>query len=356
MRIVEIEATNLCNAACLMCPREALTRPKGHMSWETFRTVADKVLAHGQTQLFSFSGMGEPLLNSNIAKFIGHVSPHVQTILTTNGFLLSNEIINSLLEAGLHGLTLSFDGADAESYERIMVNLRFERTQDSVRRLVSMANGRLNVMANVTVSKLTKDQLPAIRARLNEMGIEHIIYSHCHSRGGNLQDSSICDTPASTLLERCDIFATTTFVAWNGSVLACCQDLAGVGVLGDLAQMTIDELAMKRARVLEEGVHFPMCPDCDDLNRLATENPPPGGSLSEWIYRLYESEDSRQAALTQALRLTESDVAELRSQLVAYEEENLQLRQLVSGYEQGRLMRLMRWMHEKRHGLGRGKP
>jgi hypothetical protein len=323
------------------------------MSWETFRTVADKVLAHGRTRLFSFSGMGEPLLNSNIARFIGRVSPHVETILTTNGFLLSNDVINALLEAGLHSLTLSFDGADAESYERIMANLRFERTQDAIRRLVSTASGRLNVMANVTVSKLTKDQLPAIRARLNEMGIEHIIYSKCHSRGGSLQDGSICDTPPSPLDTRCDIFAATTFVAWDGYVLACCQDLAGVGMMGDLTQMTMPELAMERARILEEGVHFPMCPECNDLYRAAEESPPPGGSLSEWIYRLYESEDSRQAALTQALRLTESDVVKLRSQLVAYEEENLQLRQLVSSYEQGRFIRLMRWLHEKRRGLDR---
>ncbi len=353
MRVIEIEATNLCNARCLMCPREALSRPKGRMTWPTFQAVADRALAFGQTRSFSFSGFGEPLLNRDLVSFIAYVSPHVETMLTTNGFLLDEPTIAGLLEAGLHHLVISFDGADAETYERIMVGLDFERTQAAVRRLVALDNPRLELTANVTVSKLTRDLLPVIKAHLNQLGIEDITYSLCHSRGGWLRDRTICSTPPPPPTERCDIFARTTFVAWDGSVLACCQDLGGEGFMGNLSQMSMQELADQRARVMEEGVSFPMCAECNDFYRLSDDQPPPGATLNEWIYRLYESEDSRQAGLTQALRSTEHELASVRAERDALQEETIHLRRLVSDYENGRFMRLMRWFQAQRKRLSK---
>lgn len=355
MKIIEIEATNFCNASCLMCPRDKLTRPKGHMSWETFRLIADKLLAFGQTEAFSFSGIGEPLLNPHLVRFITYVSPSVDTFLTTNGSLLSESTVDALLEAGLHLLILSFNGADAETYERIMVNLDFERAVETIQQLTGRAAARLSVAANVTVSSLTRHQLPAIQQRLSNMGIEHIIYSLCHSRGGSMHDSTLCDPLSPPSTSRCDIFTDTTFVAWDGLALACCQDVAGAAVLGDLTKMPVEELAAIRASILENGVSFPMCPECDDINRLCHDKPPLGATLNEWIYRLYESEDSRTTALTEALRLTEEQLADTRSQLATLEVENARLQRTVAGYERGRFIRLMRWLHDQWDHLLKGR-
>jgi hypothetical protein len=319
MKILEIEATNLCNASCLMCPRDELTRPKGHMG------------------------------------FITYVSPQVETFLTTNGSLLNESTIDALLEAGLHLLILSFNGADAETYERIMVNLDFERALETIRRLMGRTARHLNVAANVTVSNLTRHQLPAIKRRLNSMGIEHVIYSLCHSRGGSMYDSTLCDYLPPPPTSRCDIFADTTFVAWDGLALACCQDVAGAAVLGDLTKMPVEELAAMRASILEDGVRFPMCTECDDINRLCHDEPPLGATLNEWIYRLYESEDSRMAALTEALRLTEEQLADTCFQLTILEAENARLQRTVAGYERGRFVRLMRWLHDQRDHLLKGR-
>ena len=340
MRAVELEATNRCNASCQMCPRHALSRPMGSMSWDTFQKIADKFLTAGQTRVFSFSGFGEPLLNPDIGRFIAYVSPHAETFLSTNGSLLDNARIEELLAADLNHLILSFNGADAGTYERIMKNLHFEQTVDAVHRLRHLGGTQIELMANVTVSRLTRDQLPAIRNLLHDMGIEQVIYSHCHHRGGSLNDDNVCMPLPPAPDTRCDIFAGTMFVAWNGQVLACCHDLTNESLLGDLLHMPVDELVAKRRQIEEEGVYFPMCAECDDLYRLADEEPPPGGSLSEWVYRLYESEDSRLAALTQSLRLAHRELADLKTQ-------NAQIREQLSAYEQGRFIRLMRWLHQR---------
>jgi hypothetical protein len=66
--------------------------------------------------------------------------------------------------------------------------------------------------------------------------------------------------------------------------------------------------------------------------------------LSEWIYRLYESEDGRTTTLTQALQQTEKQLSAAQSQLADLRAENARLQQTVAGYERGRFIRLMRWM------------
>lgn len=345
MKVIEIEATNLCNAACLMCPREQLTRPRGRMAWDTFRTIADKALAFGRTEGFNFSGIGEPLLHRDLPRFVAYVSPHARTYLTTNGALLDEATIDGLLEAGLGSLTVSFNGDGPESYERIMARLDFAATEAAIRRLVDRARGRLLIQANVAVSNLTRPHLPGIKARLAELGIEHVFYSLCHSRGGSLRDEGICHYYPPPPTGRCDILVDNTFVAWNGLVLACCQDVTGSAVLGDLAVMSMQELAAIRARILEKGVDFAMCAQCDDIYRCYHDDPPPGATLSEWIYRLYESEDARTAALTAALRGREAELARL-------EAENARLAGQVAAYERGRFMRLMRWIDERRRRWG----
>jgi len=38
---VDMELTNRCGSGCLMCPRDSITRPKGMMSEDVFKTVSD---------------------------------------------------------------------------------------------------------------------------------------------------------------------------------------------------------------------------------------------------------------------------------------------------------------------------
>ncbi|MHC4320816.1 MAG: hypothetical protein ACYST3_00895 [Planctomycetota bacterium] len=40
---VDMEITNQCSVECLMCPRGDITRPKGMMSEEVFKTASDKL-------------------------------------------------------------------------------------------------------------------------------------------------------------------------------------------------------------------------------------------------------------------------------------------------------------------------
>ena len=44
---IRIETTNICNAHCIMCPREKLDREKGTMSIDLFKKIIDEVKDYG---------------------------------------------------------------------------------------------------------------------------------------------------------------------------------------------------------------------------------------------------------------------------------------------------------------------
>jgi SAM-dependent methyltransferase len=59
--------------------------------------------------------------------------------------------------------------------------------------------------------------------------------------------------------------------------------------------------------------------------------------------------------LIRTVQQMNDQLAEAHSRLAALDKENARLRRLVSGYEQGRFIRLMRWISDWRAGLRRGK-
>ena len=288
---VEIEATNICNTRCLHCPHEALSRPYGKMEWDTYRTVMDKVMVKTAHFSVEYAGMGEPLLNPQIYRFIEYVSGKGRTSITTNASALTEANAQKLIDAGLSGMTISFNGSDKTLYELMMGGLNFERAQKNLQQAIQMSRGtRTQVAANVSVTRQTQTRLKEIRGFLEEAGIDNIFFSKCHSRGGFLKDDFTCTTPIPPRDKyRCDIFENTLFVSWTGQVLSCCHDLAGANIIGDLRTESLDEILERKNAVLANGVKFEICKGCNDLYRFMNDPTPDGRPISDWVYNLYAS-------------------------------------------------------------------
>jgi hypothetical protein len=286
---IEIEATNLCNTRCLHCPHELLARPTGRMGWDTYQGVMDKLMAFTPDFSVEYAGMGEPLLNPSIYDFIRYVSGKGRTTLTTNASALTPQNARRLIEAGLAGLTISFNGDEPQLYESMMGGLNFQRAQQNLRTAVELSRGtRTEVAANVSVTRQTQTRLASIKQYLNDTGVTNIFFSKCHARGGFLKDESVCDTPMpASALDRCDIFANTLFVAWTGEALSCCHDLAGANVLGDLKTDLLETILDKKQHILASGLHFDICAHCNDLYRFMNDQTLDGRSIADWVYDLY---------------------------------------------------------------------
>ncbi len=94
------------------------------MNFDIFKKAVDdcKDFNHKLKALI-FAGHGEPLLHKEIAKMVDYakakdVADRVEIV--TNGSLLTRELSDALIEAGLDRLRVSVQGVDADAYQRIM--------------------------------------------------------------------------------------------------------------------------------------------------------------------------------------------------------------------------------------------
>ena len=117
-----IEPTTRCNFSCVMCVKQAPGNEieNGDLSFNTFTQL--KSVFSGLKNLV-FSGIGEPLLHPELEKFVGFAKKRMpeegRIGLQTNGNLLDESRLESLLNSGLDEICVSLDAVSAESFKQI---------------------------------------------------------------------------------------------------------------------------------------------------------------------------------------------------------------------------------------------
>lgn len=120
-RHLYIEVTNHCNSLCISCP---LTydhflpiEPKQHLNWENFRRIVDPL---PRLERVVLHGIGEPLLNRDLPRFIAHLKERGAYVLfNSNGVLLDQKRGDALVAAGLDELRISIDAVSPALYAKL---------------------------------------------------------------------------------------------------------------------------------------------------------------------------------------------------------------------------------------------
>jgi AbrB family looped-hinge helix DNA binding protein len=114
---VYVEPTNRCNLECRTCLRNSWIEHLGQMSGATYGRIMDGLRSFSPPPAVCFGGVGEPLSHPEIVQMVGQAKELGSTVeLITNGTLLTRDLSEQLIEAGLDALWVSLDGATAESY------------------------------------------------------------------------------------------------------------------------------------------------------------------------------------------------------------------------------------------------
>ncbi len=117
-RLVFWESTAGCNLACIHCRRITVADqllPQDLSTQESFDLI-DQIAAFGRP-IFVLSG-GEPLFRSDIFDIARHAADAGLIVaLATNGTLIDAETAGKIKEAGIRRVSISFDGADAETHD-----------------------------------------------------------------------------------------------------------------------------------------------------------------------------------------------------------------------------------------------
>jgi MoaA/NifB/PqqE/SkfB family radical SAM enzyme len=136
---VYIEPTNSCSLSCRTCVRNIWDEPQGFMRDAVFERLLAGLEAFSPRPLVFFGGYGEPLSHPKILEMISRVKESGSAVeLITNGILLNDESIESLVEVGLDVLWVSVDGAHPDSYADIRLGAELPHVLQNLERFVKI--------------------------------------------------------------------------------------------------------------------------------------------------------------------------------------------------------------------------
>lgn len=135
--VVQIFPIYACNFRCEYCFHAVPKKERGFVSdwpvmkYDLYRKCIDELaLFEDQLKVLRFVGMGEPLLHKKIAEMVAYAVAKkvaVRVELLTNGSLLTRQMSDALIEAGLSRLVVSLQGISKEKYRQISnVDIDFE--------------------------------------------------------------------------------------------------------------------------------------------------------------------------------------------------------------------------------------
>jgi MoaA/NifB/PqqE/SkfB family radical SAM enzyme len=129
---VYIEVTRYCNLKCFYCllskqddensPMRNLGLKVEHMDLQWFPKLVENLRQFPPgIKRIVFSGLGEPLMNPNLAEMIRQVADAKiadRIDLITNGLLMTRKRADELLRSGLTNINISIQGTDSDKYLR----------------------------------------------------------------------------------------------------------------------------------------------------------------------------------------------------------------------------------------------
>jgi len=159
---VQIEPSSACNLKCKMCSIDNSVA-------KTFMSPSDlsqilRPLRHLRS--INFTGIGESLLNTNLEQLIDAASEQaVTTSFITNGLLLNESRIHSLLNTRVCAISVSIESGIPEVYQRIRRGGLFDNLVlklDLLNRRIAERKAPLTIYFNVVLLKETMDQIENI--------------------------------------------------------------------------------------------------------------------------------------------------------------------------------------------------
>lgn len=167
MRVI-IDPSSVCNFRCYYCPhgnKEArMTMPQSIMPAELAKKCIDDLTEFPQKiKKLLFAQIGEPLLNKELPEIVAYASKRAVAeclCITTNASVLTPELSEKLISAGIGRFDISLYGLNSESYQSFCkYSIDFDMLQKNIEYLYSIKKAaHIAVKISDAVCKTEKDE------------------------------------------------------------------------------------------------------------------------------------------------------------------------------------------------------
>lgn len=262
--IVQIESTNLCNAKCVFCPRDEMHRRQGVMDMDLFRKVVDECVQLGITHV-RVHNYGEPFLDKQLVEKVRYAKERgiAEVGMISNGSLITEEIAQGMIDAGLDAINISVDASGKEVFESTRLNLSYDDVIANIESLVRLRKAAGKVRPKLILSFVRQDNSADEQQFIDHWRkiADKIHITDLHNWAGTLNATSDVNYPCYRMWQ-------TFTVLWDGRVSLCCADFDGRHILGDLRTSSIADiwngpayLSVRRQHLESGGPEI--CRSCD---------------------------------------------------------------------------------------------
>jgi MoaA/NifB/PqqE/SkfB family radical SAM enzyme len=167
---VDMEPTNFCNLKCQHCQVSHWQKPKNRLTMDHFRSWVKPFKTASRIKL---QGMGEPFLNKELPTIIKQLEKDKFYIeVVSNGTILNEEIREVITKTRHFNITISFDGADKETFESIRVGSNFDEIKANLTKIIQTKPRHSKVSASMVGFEEHKEQIKPTIKLLADLGID----------------------------------------------------------------------------------------------------------------------------------------------------------------------------------------
>ncbi len=154
--VVQIEPTSRCNLKCVGCAHRHRTGRLTDIPFERVKALLDEL--RGRTTEIIFSGIGEPLLNRQLAGLLAYAkrSPSFHTTIASNFMLMDGRALEELYPL-VDKVICSLDAADPETFEAVRPGAKFHTVRENLERFLD-DDARNGWKKYVSISTLVVDR------------------------------------------------------------------------------------------------------------------------------------------------------------------------------------------------------
>ena len=235
-----IETYNLCQGECKFCPYKELRSNDEPtlLSTSKFKELIDEISKYEITRLTLFNN-NEPLLDKRIYDFINmsyELMPNVEIGLSSNGRVITKEVLNKLLDNHLTTLYISIPCVNRDDYKSVM-GLYPDRLFEL---LDSIDDERLLQMIRIAVpitKYLDEDEM---MNKFNKYKV--CIWNLEYKSSWGIHDKFMEVARDDSIAGLCDRPMDQAVISSNGDVIICCRDWQSQNVVGNVYNSSLYDI------------------------------------------------------------------------------------------------------------------
>lgn len=238
---LDIELTTRCNLKCGFCPRTNNNIPIMDMPLDMVKKIIDEFTDKGGCSI-KFCYLGEPLLYPYLFEVIKYAKKKgiIETIIATNGNLLTRKMAIGLIKNGLDFIIFSIDSCHSEIYKQIRINGNLGRVIEGLIFL-----NQLREFYDLIIPKI---QIQIIPMDLNQEEIKSGEYERFFKPYGNVEIVPYCNDYNLTepIGETPNFFCNSPYrrmtIRADGIIQVCCGERKDSKIIGDIHKDTLEEV------------------------------------------------------------------------------------------------------------------